>query len=97
MASNKADGSHWCFTYPLPANFADHNASGFTTLSLNSNQLETPESKKATDWGAASSGSWGLWITSASASGHHAQSHSHMDASTFSLNAEISVVRIFRP
>lgn len=97
MASSTGDGSHWYLTYPFPANFADPNASGFTALSLNSNYLETTASKKATDWGAAGSGSWGLWSASASASGHHAQSHSHMDASTFSLNAEIAVVRIFRP
>ena len=97
MASSTGDRSKWYFTYPIPANFADPKASGFTEFSLKSDYLEETASAKATDWGAKGSGSWGLWSVSASASGHHAESHLHMDANNFELSAEIAVVRIFRP
>ena len=97
MASNTGDGSNWYFSYPLPANFADPNASGFTELSLKSDYLEETASAKATDWGAKGSGSWGLWSASTSASGHQADSHSHMGATKFDLSAEIAFVRVFRP
>jgi len=97
MASSTGDGSKWYFSYPFPADFADPNASGFTAFSLKSDYLEETASAKATDWGASGSASWGLWSGSTSASGHHAESHSHMDASKFDLSAEIAVVRVFRP
>jgi hypothetical protein len=97
MASSTGDGSQWYFTYPFPGNFADPKAAGFTAFTLKSDALEENSSTKVTDWGASGSASWGLWSGSASASGHHADSHSHMDANTFSLSAEIAVVRIFRP
>lgn len=97
MASSTGDGSHWYFSYPFPVNFAAPNASGFSAFSLKSDYLEETASSKATDWGAEGSAGWGLWSASASASGHHAERHSHMDASKFDLRAEIAVVRIFRP
>lgn len=97
MASSTGDGSHWYFTYPFPSDFADPKASGFTAFSLKSDYLEETASAKATDWGVSGSASWGLWSGSASASGHHADSHSHMEASKFELSAEIAVVRVFRP
>lgn len=97
MASSTGDGSQWYFTYPIPANFADPKASGFSSFSLKSDYLEETASSKATDWGAEGSANWGLWSVSASAGGHHATNHSHMDASEFDLSAEIAVVRIVRP
>lgn len=97
MASSTGDSSSWFFTYPIPGNFADPQAEGFTAFSLKSDYLEETASAKATDWGAEGSASWGLWSASASAKGHHADSHSHMDASKFELKTEIAVVRIFRP
>jgi hypothetical protein len=97
MASSTGDGSTWYFTYPFPGNFADPQAAGFTAFTLNSDNLEQTSSSKFSDWGTSGSASWGLWSGSASASGHHADSHSHMDASKFSLSAEIAVVRVFRP
>ena len=96
MASSTGDGSGWYFTYPIPGNFADPGAAGFTTLTLSSDNLETTASSTYSDWGASGSASWGLWSGSASASKHHADSHAHMDASTFKLTAEIAVVRVFR-
>ncbi|UOD30440.1 hypothetical protein INH39_01400 [Massilia violaceinigra] len=97
MESSTGDGSKWYFTYPIPSNFADPAAPGFSQLTFKSDYLEETASSKATDWGASGSAGWGLWSASASASGHHAETHSHMDASKFELSAEIAVVRIFRP
>ncbi len=97
MASSTGDGSKWYFTYPIPGDFAASNASGFTSFTLKSDYLEETASSKATNWGASGSASWGLWSGSASGSGHHADSHEHMDASKFDLSAEIAMVRIFRP
>ncbi len=97
MSSSTSDGIKWYFTYPIPTNFADPNAQGFTSFSLKSDYLEETASAKATDWAPKGSGSWGLWNVSASASSHHAEKHLHMDASKFELSADIAVVRIFRP
>lgn len=97
MASATIDGAPWYFTYPIPGNFADPSADGFTTFTMDSSNLETTSSSTYSDWSAGGSASWGLWSGSASATGHHADSHDHMDASTFKLTAEIAVVRVFRP
>jgi hypothetical protein len=97
MASSTGDGSAWYFTYPIPANFADQSATGFSQLTLKSTDLEETASAQATAWGGGAAASWGLWSGSASASSNHAENHSSMQASEFQLTADIAVVRVFRP
>ncbi len=97
MASSTGDGSRWYFSYPMPSDFADPNASGFTRMLLTEKNLEETASSKATDWKASGSVGVGLLSIGADVSGHHSEKHYNMDSNTFTLDAEIAVVRIFRP
>jgi hypothetical protein len=98
MASSLGNPQPWYLAYGTPTNWYDPAAlPNFSTLTLKSDNLTKTADSSYTDYSSGVSASWGLWSVSASVSGHHADSHSHMNADTFALSAKIAVVQINRP
>ena len=98
MASSLGNPSPWFMAYATPTNWYDDSAlPNFSTLTLKSDNLTKTADSSYTDYSAGGSASWGLWSVSADVSGHHADSHEHMNADTFALSAKIAVVQINRP
>ena len=98
MSSGMGIPSNWYMTYPTPTNWCEDSAlPNFSTLTLKSDNLTKTSDSSYTDYSSGVKASYGLWSVSAEVSGHHAESHEHMNADTFGLSAKIAVVQINRP
>lgn len=89
-------GPDWLMSYALPSTFAlpDTKAS---KLTLKSSNLNKNESETTHSYSAAAEAKWGLWHGSTEVGGEHKNTNAHMDASDFTLEAELLTVNIKRP
>lgn len=68
-----------------------------SNVTLKSDNLTKTADSNYTDYSSGGSAGWGLWSVGSEVSGHHQESHEHMNADTFTLSAKIAVVQINRP
>ena len=91
-----AEGNPWFLSYAQPTNWTDPKCPA-SKITISSSNLNKTSSKEATSYGGGASGTYGLWKASADFSHTDAAEHSHMDADTFELSAELILVRLMRP
>jgi hypothetical protein len=96
MAPNTPSGSPWLPSYALPTNWFAPSSQA-SKLHFASSYINSTASSQASSYASSASGNWGLWHASGGVSGSSESSSAHMDASDFSLDAELIFVQIKRP
>ena len=86
----------WLLSYGMASDWMDASSDA-AQLTLRSSYLNQTSSAEATSYSSGAGASWGLWSVGGSYSHSDEQSNSHMDASDFTLTAELIQVRIMRP
>jgi hypothetical protein len=91
-----ANSGPWFLSYAQPSNWLDWQLQG-PKLTLRSEYLSTTRDSNATTYAAGGSGFWGLWNFGGKTGRTEKSDHARMDASKFSLEAQLTQVRIVRP
>lgn len=92
------DSIKWHLSYALPGNWAtDDGALNFSHLNFSSSNLTVSSDSTFTSYGGGLSWSGGLWSVGGSFAHDEGSTHYTMNADNFELNAEIALVRIYRP
>jgi hypothetical protein len=94
FATNADQGPSWMLSSVTPSNFTEPTIKG-TTIKLSSDKLKTGTSKTATTYSNNSRG-W-FWHGGNSSSGLLDTKNVSMEAESFTLEAELVLVRIHRP
>jgi hypothetical protein len=96
LAASLAGGPNWLLSYALPGDWAT-GSTGATEFSFSSSYMNTSSDSKFNSYGGGGSASYGLWSVGGSAEHSDSEQKFHMDASTLSISAKLSVVRVMRP
>lgn len=96
LPSSVMSGEPWLPSYALPTNWYTPTSTA-SKLTLASSFLNQTASAESTAYAASASGSYGLFHARSSVSGGSTETHAHMDASEFKLEAELITVQIKRP
>mgnify|MGYP003576109612 CR=1 FL=1 len=86
----------WLLSYGMASDWMNASSQA-AQLTLRSSYLNQTASSEATSYSTGGGASWGLWSVGGSYSHDEESNHSHMDATDFSLTAELIQVRIMRP
>lgn len=96
LPSSTPTGQPWLPSYALPTSWASTDLGG-PKLKFSSAYLNQSASTQAHNYGLEAQGSYGLFHASVGVDGKYQESHSHMEAENFTLEAELIAVNIMRP